>query len=368
MKLIVGIDPGVTVGLAIVGLVQPFGKRDLFFKTMSRRNFSKSEIISEIAKYGEPVAVCTDKKNMSSLARQIASAFSAKKFSLKKDLTKEEKAKMTVIYVTENVHESDALASALYYFEHIRSKLVKIEKKVPSDISKDKVIGFVIKNGFSIDKAIKFLRSPKTEQKKIIYHTIIKAKDKELKKENEKLKKSLILLRVTLERLKEENGRLLNENKKLEKHMDGYVKKYVNNRIRSCLDQIRCLKKENQILKKKIKKLSEKNKLNKDYEKIICIKNITKKCISSALKDEIIYVEHMDGNIRNMEKAGPKLVITPDKNIKTLKTEIPFIIRSLHLKRVGEDYFIKKSELEDIKAHIEDWFIKWIKEYKERFK
>jgi len=366
LKLIVGIDPGVTVGLAIIGLVPPFGKNDLFIRTLSRKNFSKSEIIKEITKYGEPVIVCTDKKRASDLVRKIGSAFGSKIFLPKEDLEKKLKAKLTANYNPNNIHELDALASALYCFEHIHSKLIKIKNKVKNDIDKDRVIDFVIRHGFSVNKAINLASSRKNLKQKIVYHTIVKLRDKQLKEENEQLKENLSIVKTALERLKEENAYFLKEYERIKKDIENYVERKIERRTTSLLKQLSSLKKENKRLQNEIKRLKEKDNINARYEKIVYVKDMTKKHISPSIKNKIVYVERVNGNIKNMEKLGPKLIITPDKKAEFLITEMPLIIRKLHLKKIGEDYFVKKTDLDELQ--IKNWFVKWVKKYKERFK
>jgi len=88
MKIIVGIDPGTNVGLAIFDL----NKNLIFIKTLRRAG--KNEVIKEIEKIGRPVVVSTDVKELPPLVKKVASYFNSKIFYPDREITSLEKAKL----------------------------------------------------------------------------------------------------------------------------------------------------------------------------------------------------------------------------------------------------------------------------------
>ncbi len=125
--LIVGIDPGTTVGLAFVDL------RGNVINVESGKNLSFSEIMYEIQDHGEPVIVATDKAQPPEMVKRIAGLTNARLYSPPEDLSHQEKLELVKKYSLKNQHEKDALAAALkaynVYSGKIRSMLKKLDFK-----------------------------------------------------------------------------------------------------------------------------------------------------------------------------------------------------------------------------------------------
>jgi len=144
MKTIVGIDPGVKTGLAIISL-----DGDVMFID-SRRNFSKSEIVDTISMYGEPVVVATDVIRSPGMIKKMSASFSARIFSPSRRLKKIEKERMAgrLKLRCNDHHERDAVLAAVLAkrrFQTLFSKIDKIlEKKGLSHLSDD-VKGMMVK-------------------------------------------------------------------------------------------------------------------------------------------------------------------------------------------------------------------------------
>ncbi len=133
MKLIVGIDPGVTTGLSIL---------DVKFNVIlveSKRHYSKTKIIERIMEFGDPILLGCDVSKPPSLVKSIARSFNAKLISPKEDL--KIKKKWRLIRESgfkgkiENAHERDSLAAALFAVSEIRSLFDRIDMIVDGRIS-----------------------------------------------------------------------------------------------------------------------------------------------------------------------------------------------------------------------------------------
>lgn len=127
---IVGVDPGLTVGLAALDLE---GKL-LYLGSM--KEASRSTIIEEIIKYGKPILVASDVYPPPGAVKRIASMLNAKLYTPDKVLTVSFKNELVSEFLREsenapeNSHERDALAAALRAYKHYEKKLRQIDRKV----------------------------------------------------------------------------------------------------------------------------------------------------------------------------------------------------------------------------------------------
>ncbi len=141
MKIIVGIDPGTNVGLAIFDL----NKNLIFIKTLRRAG--KNEVIKEIEKIGRPVVVSTDVKELPPLVKKVASYFNSKIFYPDREITSLEKAKLFDEFLSKyqekleikkiNLHERDAIVAVVKFFRKIENKLRWAERIIEEKRLKD---------------------------------------------------------------------------------------------------------------------------------------------------------------------------------------------------------------------------------------
>ncbi len=149
---IVGIDPGTTLGLAMLDLdgnpVEVF----------SSKNCSFSDAIRRIISHGTPLIVASDVSPTPSMVKRISNALSSHLHELHESLSIEDKIALTKDerYTYQNVHERDALAACLYAFKHYSKKFAQVRKKTPPGVDVEEVKALVIK-GVSISAAIKRL-------------------------------------------------------------------------------------------------------------------------------------------------------------------------------------------------------------------
>ena len=130
--LIVGIDPGTTTGVAMLGLDgQVLG-------VYSSRNYGMSDLVQLIVEKGYPLIVATDVSPVPSFVEKICHLFEAVLHEPPRSLTTEEKKDLTTTFAEKhclelafrNSHEKDALAAAIKAFESYGEKFRWIDKKL----------------------------------------------------------------------------------------------------------------------------------------------------------------------------------------------------------------------------------------------
>lgn len=141
LKLILGIDPGIITGIAIVDI-----KLEKII-VKSERNFSRDDIINFVLNLGDPIIVACDVSNPPKTVRRIASVFGAKLIYPRKNLDRKRKEKLVKRFskYVKNSHERDALASCLFAYNKIIKVIKKIEKSVENEEIFEEVVAKVIK-------------------------------------------------------------------------------------------------------------------------------------------------------------------------------------------------------------------------------
>lgn len=184
--IIVGIDPGTTVGLAIIDLS---GKP---IEVFSAKNYSISDAIAWIESHGTPLIVASDVTPTPAMVKKISSMFAAPGHELDESLSTEEKIALTKGegYGYKNAHERDALAACVYALKRYKKKFTQVQKKTPPGVDVEEVKALVVK-GVSISAAIDRLISAQGEDKK----SVTEEKRREEKKSSEE-KESKIILRL----------------------------------------------------------------------------------------------------------------------------------------------------------------------------
>ncbi|MDY6964528.1 MAG: DUF460 domain-containing protein [Halobacteriota archaeon] len=155
--IIVGLDPGTTTAVAILGL-----KGDLL-KLLSSRITSLLDVIGLIASFGHPLIVASDVVPTPSFVEKVKRAFDAHLFEMEQSLSIDYKTALARPFGYRNEHERDALAAAIEAFKNYKNKFEQIEKKTPKDMYASEVKALVVR-GFSIDSAISTLRDLEEEK------------------------------------------------------------------------------------------------------------------------------------------------------------------------------------------------------------
>ncbi|MCC7576190.1 MAG: DUF460 domain-containing protein [Methanomethylovorans sp.] len=144
---IVGIDPGTTVGIAILSL-----EGDLLFSS-SFRGISHDQVVKLISDHGKPAIVATDVYPTPAAVEKIRRSFKAVLGTPGTELRAEEKIAMARPFGYSNDHERDSLAAAINTYRNYKNMFSRVEKKAPRFADVDLIKHHVI-NGYSIEEAI----------------------------------------------------------------------------------------------------------------------------------------------------------------------------------------------------------------------
>ncbi|MDV0442835.1 DUF460 domain-containing protein [Methanorbis rubei] len=145
--LIVGIDPGTTIGVAALDL-----DGNLVYLA-STRLFSAADLVAEIAGLGKPLVIASDKAEMPFGVEKIRRAFSAVAWSPKKDILVKEKYALASGYDFKNDHERDALSAAMYAYRTYKNKFDSILRRAPSGFDIDELRAQVVR-GYSLEQTL----------------------------------------------------------------------------------------------------------------------------------------------------------------------------------------------------------------------
>jgi len=122
-NLIVGIDSGTSVGVAIL---DSHGK---IISLSSKRQQTKGEVIKQILKHGNPVVIASDVNPAPKFVQKIAASLGSKLFYPEFSMTRKEKLKIVDDYEEEikSAHEKDALAAGLKAFKNYHELILKVQ-------------------------------------------------------------------------------------------------------------------------------------------------------------------------------------------------------------------------------------------------
>jgi len=161
-RLIVGIDPGVTVGLAALSL----DGNPVFVG--SKRGWPLSSLIHKITELGEPAIISSDVSPAPDLLEKISVKLNAVLFVPSISMSAEEKHQVARAYMEqyglklENAHEIDALAAAVKAYQHYKGKFEKVEariKRLGLKVPVDEVKNLVVR-GYTVKGAVQLLQKP----------------------------------------------------------------------------------------------------------------------------------------------------------------------------------------------------------------
>ena len=135
-SLIVGIDPGINTGVAILDL------HGRLIHLSSRRDENKTKLARDILDHGSPMMIAMDVHPAPHTVRKIASSLGAAMWVPARSMMVSEKNKLIKLFKKEykeasaggraelklgDKHERDALAAALRAFKSQRTSFLKIE-------------------------------------------------------------------------------------------------------------------------------------------------------------------------------------------------------------------------------------------------
>jgi len=152
--LIVGVDPGVTTGVALVDL------DGRILHVTSIRAADRGSVVELISRYGKPVIVAVDVSEVPDSVRKLATQLGANIYTPPHDLTSIEKRDLIERFAGEvklrDSHERDALAAAYRAYLSLREKLEDVEEKLRdmgAEIEREEVKRWVLE-GLSLAEAL----------------------------------------------------------------------------------------------------------------------------------------------------------------------------------------------------------------------
>ena len=187
---IVGIDPGTTVGIAILSLDGEL----LYLKSF--RGIAPDEVVKLIAEYGKPAVIASDVTPMPSSVEKIRRSFNAVPASPGIEVSAEEKIALGKTFGYSNDHERDALTAALLTYRSYKNIFTRIEKKAPQNADLE-LIKFHVIRGASIEAAIEKVRTSGEPEKP-------RPRERAEKPEDRAVDESLLKLRETVQRQSEQ--------------------------------------------------------------------------------------------------------------------------------------------------------------------
>lgn len=147
-RVLVGIDPGTTTAVAIVGL------DGQVLDVLSTRTADTAAVTEWIIDRGRPIVIAADVESMPSTVEKIRRSFSAAGWTPECDLPVDEKQHRTREEGYDNDHERDALAAALSAFDAYEGQFERIAEKVPPRIETGEVIARVLTNEETVEAVL----------------------------------------------------------------------------------------------------------------------------------------------------------------------------------------------------------------------
>lgn len=175
--LIVGIDPGITAGCAILDIN---GK---LIRLFSSKDFNLNSLISESIGFGRVILVGTDKLKVPGLVHAFAAKVGADIISPDEDLKVHEKKSSTAAFLYDNDHQMDALASALFAYKSAKPLLDKIDyfaEQNKKESIRNRIKELVILKKTSIKNAVDIIEKSSEAEKiieKVVFEKKISEKD-----------------------------------------------------------------------------------------------------------------------------------------------------------------------------------------------
>jgi len=229
--LIVGIDPGIEVGISALDL---YG--NIVFTT-SKRGIDRDEIVNIISSYGYPIIIATDVQEVPEIVKKIAAITGSRIYSQPKPLTVEDKQRIVYNFIKntevkiENTHIRDSLAAAITAYYELEAKLRQAQSvisRLELDVDEEEVLECIAReNAISncIEREIE--KSIVNDLKETVVEKKTTTAGNTNKVVESKSKRELIELKRELERYKSLVKKLIIEKEEVERKLDE-VKRNIN--------------------------------------------------------------------------------------------------------------------------------------------
>ncbi len=215
--LIVGVDPGTTIGYAVLDT------RGKLIRARSSKQLELNSIVEEVVQLGSILAIGTDKQKCPQLIEKIAAKTGAKIVLPDYDLPVAEKESMVQGFAG-NQHEKDSLAAALYAYKELEPLLQRIGKTLAQEGKQElfmEVTKTVVMDGINIKEALHNVERQMAEKMPAAEGAAIQ---KETETKDVRADKRLGILEKENKILREYVSKLLGRIKKTEKERDRIAK------------------------------------------------------------------------------------------------------------------------------------------------
>ncbi|MBY9000217.1 MAG: DUF460 domain-containing protein [Candidatus Heimdallarchaeota archaeon] len=220
-RLIVGLDPGLTIGLSIMDLN---GK---ILKVASFREASRGQIIRAITQYGKPTLICVDVYPYPAYVEKVAAALNARTYTPRSVMTVSEKneisRKLAMQHgvLVKNAHQRDSLASAYKGYTKFKGEFEKIDRKYYSQYDRsirDEIKDLIVKGKTPIDAEDIISKSLRKNMIELPKEVIEKTLAQEISKED--LDSKIKMLQEHLDWERRKNSELYIEYQTLEEKVE----------------------------------------------------------------------------------------------------------------------------------------------------
>jgi len=202
--IIAGIDPGATVGIAILNLS---GKRIALKSTSG----GMADAVRIIESFGTPSLIATDVTPPPDAAQKVASYFSCRLFYPRQNVREEEKRAIARGSPIQNNHERDAYSACVLAYRQHANKLRQIDALQDLQQEDREKIKHLLLRGYRIKDAFAAIREPsgeETAEEKKTAPTAHVLSPEELRLRVSSLARENANLRLIVERLEEEKNQL----------------------------------------------------------------------------------------------------------------------------------------------------------------
>jgi len=389
-SIIVGFDPGLTAGIAILDL------KGHVVSVESKKFMAPDDVRSYIIDFGRPIAISVDKSEASDAANKLAASFNCMVVSPDYDMGVDDKMEMVRGHPIFSNHERDALAAAFAAYNRFSDLFARIDVALTtmsltqhSDRVKEMIINGEAKN---IAEAISMITRPKHEPKQErVEEPRAEPKDREVRLRLRSLQKSHDIQKMYIERIEKKL-------KEVEKHKAGLMKDQLK---KTEVGRRRVLKdKEIQLRDSMIAQLQhelrqereERQKLSfirekgGEYEKIVkggsipvvMVSNYSKESIATTdnefrLRDKVLFFSKVQESLSATAllcELKPKVVIADLDAAAAEKLKKAGIIVAKGVVPEAHEWFgsLERRELESAVERSEKAsFTEWLKEYKNRY-
>jgi hypothetical protein len=146
--VLVGIDPGTTTAVAVVGLDGEV------LDVLSTRTADTAAVIEWLIERGRPIVVAADVRPMPETVEKIRRSFDAAAWVPERDLPVDTKKHRTRETGYDNDHERDALAAALHAYDDHEDQFERVAAKVPPQHEVGTVLARVVAGEESVETVL----------------------------------------------------------------------------------------------------------------------------------------------------------------------------------------------------------------------